>query len=274
MSRVEKSKGKGQKSKGKSMNSFPLTTRKSDSARRSVLMLAFCLLPVVFLSSACRQDMHDNPRFEANELGANRQLPEGTVARGSLDLNPAAPKVTVPAAQPTPADGSAVAAAIPTGEDGFPFKVSADPKEREAQLKEILDRGQNRYNISCLPCHGQLGDGNGMIVQRGFKRPPSYHEVRLQKAPSSYFYDVITNGFGAMSSYTDQLTPEDRWKVIAYIRVLQLSQRATLADLGEDVKKDVETQILKAAGSKAGGGEHGKTESHSPAQTPAGGHSN
>jgi mono/diheme cytochrome c family protein len=105
---------------------------------------------------------------------------------------------------------------------------------------EILERGENRFNISCLPCHGRLGEGDGMIVQRGFRKPPKYTDDRLLKAPSSYFYDVISNGFGAMPSYADQLTPEDRWKVIAWIRVLQLSQHANESELSEDDKKGLE----------------------------------
>ena len=195
------------------------------------LTLLLLLAGVAVSGSACRQDMHDNPRYEAYEVGSHREIPEGTVARGALDTNPSAPKLeqgaSTPAATPSPAGATAPtvtpAAAVPTGEDGFPFKVT----------KAILDRGQNRYNISCLPCHGALGDGNGMIALRGIRRPPSYHDERLRKAPTSYFYDVITNGFGAMSNYADQLTPEDRWKVIAYVRVLQLSQRVDGAALSE-----------------------------------------
>jgi mono/diheme cytochrome c family protein len=238
--------------------------------------------------------MHDNPKFKPYREGAIRELPEGTVARGSLALNPAAPKPgsgQAPTAQPAtgtagattgaagaqsistsnPAGADQTAAAtsaggatgqtVPTGEDGFPFKVT----------KEILDRGQSRYNISCLPCHGKLGDGNGMIVQRGFRRPPKYTDDRLVKAPSSYFYDVVTNGFGAMSSYADQLTPEDRWKVIAYIRVLQLSQRANINELAENAKQEIQREIEKVErknGEKQGG--------HPGSQpTPSsGGHSN
>lgn len=118
-----------------------------------------------------------------------------------------------------------------------------------------------------------------MIVQRGFKRPPSYHEARLQNAPSSYFYDVITNGFGQMSNYADQLTPEDRWKVIAYIRVLQLSQRADVAKLAENVKQEVEAKIEEAAKKKEEhkNGGHGGSEGEkkAPSLAPAsGGHSN
>jgi mono/diheme cytochrome c family protein len=247
-------------------------------AKPKTVGILACLMFGAFGVSACRQDMHDNPKYKAYRDGGMRQLPEGVVARGSLNLNPAAPKVTVPAPQATPAGAQASASPapqpIPTGEDGFPFTLSENPEERKAQLTAILDRGENRYNISCLPCHGAFGDGNGMIVQRGFKRPPSYHEERLRKAPSSYFYDVMTNGFGQMSSYTDQLTPEDRWKVIAYIRVLQLSQRATLSELAENVKQDIEKKAEEAASRKgnSAGGAQGST---APASAPApGGHRN
>jgi mono/diheme cytochrome c family protein len=229
--------------------------------------------------------MHDNPKYEAYEDGAGRQLPEGTVARGSLDLNPPAPKSGTgqaqgSQAQPSPVPASAAggaastqtaaataaggstaavsgtaAQAVPTGEDGFPFKVT----------REILDRGQSRFEISCAPCHGKLGDGNGMIVQRGFRRPPSYTDDRLMKAPSSHFYDVMTNGFGAMSSYADQLTPEDRWKVIAYIRVLQLSQRVNAGELAEVDKKGLEEAEKKAME---------KQKANQSQTSPSGGHSN
>jgi mono/diheme cytochrome c family protein len=276
----------------------PLTEiRKSKGHRQLFLIFAFCLLPFAFLSSGCRQDMHDNPKYKPYREGANRQVPDGALARGSLDMNPAAPKVGQAAAPPAPA-GSATSpsagaqasptpAPIPTGEDGFPFKLSGNSEERKAQLKAILDRGENRFNISCLPCHGKLGDGNGMIPQRGFRHPPSYHEERLQKAPSSHFYDVMTNGFGAMPSYADQLTPEDRWKVIAYIRALQLSQRADLAKLAENVKQDVETKIEEAAKKKEehknGGHAGGEGEKRASVSLPnsaqssaqsSGGHSN
>lgn len=229
--------------------------------------LAVCMLAAAFGLSACRQDMHDNPRFEAHEDGANRQLPDGTVARGSLDLNPSAPKITqVQSATPgTAAAGATVPAAI-TGEDGFPFKLSDNADERKKQLMLILNRGESRFNISCLPCHGKLGDGNGMIVQRGFRRPPSYHDPRLKAAPSSYFYDVMTNGFGAMSSYSDQLTPEDRWKVVAYIRALQLSQRANVAELADTDKKKIDDAATAKPENKGGAGKNGSA----PASTPGG----
>jgi mono/diheme cytochrome c family protein len=98
----------------------------------------------------------------------------------------------------------------------------------------LLARGQQRFNIYCAPCHDRVGDGNGMIVQRGFPRPPSYHIDRLRQAPSQHFYDVITNGYGAMYSYAARVAPADRWAIVAYIRALQASQDATLAQLPED----------------------------------------
>jgi mono/diheme cytochrome c family protein len=94
----------------------------------------------------------------------------------------------------------------------------------------LLERGQQRYRIYCTPCHSELGDGNGMVVQRGFPRPPSYHEQRLREAPVDYFYDVITSGYGAMYSFAAGVAPEDRWAIAAYIRALQLSQNASAAD--------------------------------------------
>jgi mono/diheme cytochrome c family protein len=103
----------------------------------------------------------------------------------------------------------------------FPFPVT----------RQVIERGQERFNIFCSPCHGRLGDGGGMIVQRGFRRPPSYHIDRLRKAPVGHFYDVITHGLGSMYDYADRVAPRDRWAIVAYIRALQLSQDATLADV-------------------------------------------
>jgi mono/diheme cytochrome c family protein len=196
--------------------------------------LIICLA-AVFSISACRQDMHDNPRLEVNEDGANRQPPEGTVARGSLALAVAAPKAAVPGQV-----GS-------VGEDGFPFKLSSDPETRKKEIIEILDRGESRFNITCLPCHGKLGDGKGMIALRGFRRPPSYHEDRLRNAPTSHFYDVMTNGFGAMPTYAEVVTPEDRWKIIAYIRALQQSQNAKAGELSADDRQKLEAADKAAA---------------------------
>ena len=97
--------------------------------------------------------------------------------------------------------------------------------------EEVLRRGQNRYSIYCTPCHSETGDGNGMIVQRGYRRPPSYLDPKLLNAPIGHFYDVMTNGFGAMPDYAAQVTPHDRWAIAAYIRALQLSRQTKVADV-------------------------------------------
>jgi mono/diheme cytochrome c family protein len=109
--------------------------------------------------------------------------------------------------------------------------------------KEVLERGRERYNIYCAPCHSRIGDGNGFIPARGFPRkPPSYHIERLRTAPLGHFYDVITSGFGIMPDYASQIPPQDRWKIVAYIRALQLSQGATAADVpaGQKVPSDLQ----------------------------------
>ncbi|MBN9563367.1 MAG: cytochrome c [Alphaproteobacteria bacterium] len=98
----------------------------------------------------------------------------------------------------------------------------------------LLERGQERFRIYCTPCHSELGDGHGMIVQRGFPPPPSYHIDRLRAAPVEHFYDVITHGYGAMYSYANRVQPADRWAIAAYIRALQLSQHASIADVPAD----------------------------------------
>jgi cytochrome c553 len=164
-------------------------------------------------TAACRQDMHDQPKYiplrPSDFFGdgrSERPLLEGTVPRGHLKDDVAFYTGKGP-------DGKPV--------DGFPFPIT----------KEVLDRGQNRFNIYCTPCHGHLGNGNGMIPQRGFRHPPTYHQDRLRKVPDGYIFDVITAGFGAMQDYSAQVEPRDRWAIVAYIRALQLSQNATSADV-------------------------------------------
>ena len=115
----------------------------------------------------------------------------------------------------------------------FPFPIT----------HEVVARGQDRYNIYCMPCHGLVGDGQGMIVQRGLSPPPTFHQQRLRDAPVGHFFDVITNGYGRMYSYASRVTPEDRWAIIAYIRALQLSQNATITDVPPE-----ERQKLQGAG--------------------------
>jgi mono/diheme cytochrome c family protein len=156
--------------------------------------------------------MHDAPRydpFEASTVlpnGSSAQpLVAGTVARGFLDEDSLLYTGKV--------DGAVSA--------DFPFAIT----------KADLDRGQQRFNIYCSPCHGRTGQGNGMVVQRGYRQPPSYHIDRLRQEPAGYFFDVITNGFGAMPDYRAQVPVEDRWRIVAYIRALQLSENATSADI-------------------------------------------
>ena len=98
----------------------------------------------------------------------------------------------------------------------------------------LIERGQERFRIYCTPCHSELGDGNGMIVQRGFPAPPSYHIARLREAPPQHFYDVMTHGYGAMYSFANRVQPADRWAIAAYIRALQRSQNASLADVAPE----------------------------------------
>ncbi|HZS08775.1 MAG TPA: cytochrome c [Blastocatellia bacterium] len=164
--------------------------------------------------------MHDQPKYKplrASEFFGDRQQSRqpvaGTVARGSLNNDAFAPASVRGAA----------------GADGFPFPIT----------DEILARGEERFNISCSPCHGRSGHGDGMIVRRGFPAPPSYHIDRLRAAPNSHFYDVITSGFGRMWSYADQVSPRDRWMIIAYIRALQLSQNAAVTDVPEDKRRQL-----------------------------------
>jgi cytochrome c553 len=181
-------------------------------------------------SVACRQDMQDQPKYiplrPSDFFGdgrSERPLIEGTVARGHLDDDVALYTGKGP-------DGKFI--------DTFPFPVT----------KDVLERGQQRFNIYCSPCHGETGDGQGMIVQRGLKRPPSYHNERLRKQPIGYFFDVMTNGFGVMLDYSQQVSPQDRWAIAAYIRALQLSQGATRADVpaGQQIANAPPTGVVIA----------------------------
>jgi mono/diheme cytochrome c family protein len=173
----------------------------------------FLVLALAAATLACRQDMHDQPKFIPlrpstffDDGRSARPLVDGTVARGQLNDDAAFYTGKGPDGKPL---------------DAFPFPVT----------KEILERGQERFNIYCTPCHGRLGNGDGMIVRRGFRRPPSYHIDRLRAEPNGYIYDVISKGFGAMPDYAAQIEPGDRWAIVSYIRALQLSQNALLADV-------------------------------------------
>jgi cytochrome c553 len=169
-------------------------------------------LALVLLLAGCRQDMHNQPKytplrasdFFADGRSARAPVP-GTVARGELRED------TV----------------FYTGKVGNQFAVQFPMPVTLA----LMERGQERYNIYCAPCHARTGNGFGIVVQRGFRRPVSFHDPRLRAAAPGYFFDAMTRGFGAMSDYATQLSPQDRWAIAAYIRALQFSQHATLADL-------------------------------------------
>lgn len=171
--------------------------------------------------AGCRQDMHDAPRYAALQASAffangasSRVLVANTVARGQLRED----------------------------EHFYTGKVNGQPANEFPMpiTPEVMARGRERFNVFCSPCHGRTGMGNGMIVQRGFRQPPSYHDERLRNAPVGYFFDVMTNGFGAMQDYSAQVPPSDRWAIAAYIRALQLSQGATLADVPADHRGDLD----------------------------------
>src|SRR5688500_14268853 len=172
--------------------------------------------------------MHDAPRYEPLEQSAffadgrsSRVLLANTVARGQLREDDH----------------------LYTGKVGgqlateFPMPVT----------DETMARGQERFNVFCSPCHGRTGEGNGMIVQRGFRQPPSYHEDRLLDAPAGHFFDVMTNGFGAMQDYSAQVPVPARWAIAAYIRALQLSRRATMDDVPADRRAEMDAAPVAQA---------------------------
>jgi len=186
------------------------------------------LIALALLAAGCRQDMHDAPRYEPLEATtffadgrASRTLVANTVARGQLR------------------------------EDRHLYEGIVDGKPAETLpmpvTPQLMARGQERFNVFCTPCHGKTGEGNGMIVQRGFRKPPSYHEDRLRNAPVGYFFDVMTHGFGAMQDYAAQLPVADRWAIAAYIRALQFSQRASVDDVPTDRRADLDRPARPAA---------------------------
>jgi mono/diheme cytochrome c family protein len=209
--------------------------------RSRLLPFALCLLP--FLAS-CRQDMHDAPRYDPLEESAiwrngmsAQPIVQGTVARGHLN------------------DDTALYEGKLNGQPAttFPFAIT----------RAELERGQERYNVYCSPCHDRTGTGNGMVVQRGYRQAASFHIDRLREIPPGYIFDVITNGFGVMPDYKAQIPPDDRCRIFAYVRALQLARHATTADVpaGELGKLDQPASAggasaeAKEAGAKAGGGQ-------------------
>ena len=198
----------------------------NDNSERTRVVAMALLIAVV--AAGCRQDMHDAPRYEAFEASAtfadnraSRTPPVGTVPRGWLREDEALYTGKVA--------GQLV--------DEFPFAVAhAD-----------LVRGQQRFNIYCTPCHGALGDGNGMVVQRGLRQAASFHQDRLRQEKVGYVFDVISNGFGAMPDYAAQIPVRDRWLIVAYVRALQLSQHASVSDLPADQRAALEASESASA---------------------------
>jgi len=176
-------------------------------------------ITLIFFAVACRQDMQDQPKYKP--LAPSRFFSDGKSARQLVEGT--APYSPEGKATPPAADLSKMTT--------LPFALTP----------QVMNRGQERFNVYCSPCHGRLGYGNGMVVQRGFRAPPSYHIDRLRQAPLGHFYGVMTNGFGAMSSYADKVAPDDRWAVAAYIRALQLSQRATINDAPPEVRAKLQS---------------------------------
>jgi mono/diheme cytochrome c family protein len=180
--------------------------------RTALLRVAVTAALVATGLAGCRQDMHNQPKYKAfrenvfyADLRSARPLVDGVVARGHLDEDPAFFKGAGP-------NGPLAANPLGTG-------------------SAVLARGQERFNIYCSPCHDRTGSGAGMIVQRGYKQPPSFDDDRLRNMPDGYFFQVMTDGFATMPAYRAQVPPRDRWAIVAYIRALQLSQHATLADV-------------------------------------------
>jgi len=190
------------------------------------------LLALIFVTAGCRIDMHVQPYYRPLTKsdffadGRSSRLPvDGTVARGDLR------------------DDTYFYTGKVNGNlgDTMPYPLT----------KEVLDRGRDRFNVYCTPCHGRVGDGNGFIPSRGLRHPPSYHIDRLRKVPLAYFFDVMTNGFGVMQDYSAQIPPRDRWAIAAYVRALQLSQNVNSAELPAGQKVPSEAPNYRDIGTGA-----------------------
>jgi cytochrome c553 len=191
-------------------------------ARSAAIFYLLSSISYLLICTGCRRDMFLQPSekplersefFRDNEM-ASRPLPAHTVARGQLDEDEAFYRGMIGTNLITE----------------FPLPIT----------REVLERGRERFEIYCAPCHGRTGEGNGMIPQRGYPHPPSYHIDRLRTAPVGHFFDVITRGYGVMYSYANRVEPEDRWAIAAYIRALQLSHDAKIADVPNEDRAQLE----------------------------------
>lgn len=248
-----------------SKNNLPVQVTSDKGKGKSMsrtVGFGFLLFAFVFLSGCgVRFDMQDQPRYKPYKKSdfftdgrASRDIPEGTVARGLLKENKGFytgkvdnPDPNAAAQSTTDATGNTIMTSFPNMIDEFPVPVT----------KELIDRGQTRYNIYCIVCHGPIGAGDGMIVRRGFVKPPTYHDDRLRNAPVGHFFDVITNGFGRMNSYAASISPADRWAIVAYIRALQVSQNP------DNALKMNANNATNAAAPQPAGTANANTNSHS-----------
>ncbi len=224
------------------------------SRRRASHWLLIAVICVMAAGCGVRFDMEDQPRYETYQKSdgifsdgrASRTPPDGTVARGHLNEDKAFytgkidnPDLNVQVESTTDASGNTLVTSFPNAIDEFPLPVT----------RELIDRGEERYNIYCIVCHGPVGAGDGMIVRRGFSQPPTYHDDRLRNAPVGHFFDVITNGWGRMNGYAASIPAADRWAIVAYIRTLQVSQNPDQA-LKMNTNTQANTQASPAAEEK------------------------
>jgi mono/diheme cytochrome c family protein len=220
-------------------------------------------------------DMQDQPKYKYYRAGDKKFFPDGSSSRppveGAVPRQPgpyrdredyfytgkaagAQASAAAPVRANLPAGAAAATATATGGPDLFPV-----PLDRAA-----LERGRDRYQVFCAACHGAAGEGDGMIVRRGFQRPPSFYDDRLQEGttPASHFFDVITNGWGAMPDYAASIAPEDRWRIIAYLRALQLSRKLRMDELSPEEQQQVRTGAQPRPAAGQGG---------TPLQSPRGG---
>ena len=191
------------------------------TSRRSAALLGAVLLLIGTAGCELRQAMYDQEKYEPLEASvffadgmSFRSQVDGTVAQGQLRLDEHFYQGKIQ---------GQLAATLPMVVD-----------------RQLLERGRERFNIFCSPCHDKTGSGNGMIVQRGLKQPPSYHQQRLREVPVGHFFDVMTNGFGVMYSYASRIPVADRWAIVAYIKVLQLSQNLEFDQLPAEDQRQLQ----------------------------------
>lgn len=226
--------------------------RTGNGMRKFDKLAAFGAMAAILALSGCRQDMHNQPKFfpqRGTDFYADgrsvRPQVENTVARGQLHEN------------------EYFYTGLVNGKegDGLPFPVTM----------AMLERGQERYNVYCTPCHSRVGNGIGMIVQRGYMKAGNFNTTRLETAPLGHFFHVISNGYGAMPDYASQIAPEDRWAIVAYVKALQLSQKATEADVPAGQKVEPLASIAKKQGLPESDAEEWKLPPTAVTGTPDGG---